>query len=142
MNVNKQTVVWGLAGVAGAYVLGKFLVKDAAGEIGQAVDTNFNPTRDTNLANRAAQGVWDVFTDGQGTIGTDVYDGVQRLKGWWSDIIGADEAEAIARDNPTRIGDAGAPEGSVHPNSWSRQTPGPSGRAPVTEEQFRNQRVL
>ena len=70
--------------VAGVAVLGLWYVKSKAAEVVEAVDKNFNPTKDTNLANRGAQGLWNVFTDGQGTIGTDAYDFLHDENRWWN----------------------------------------------------------
>lgn len=120
MKIDQKTVVWGLAGAAGAYFLGKFVIKDAAGEAVEAVNKNFNPAEQTNLANRAFSAVYRGGLDGKGTLGTDIYDGVQAIKGWYQGI-----AEKIT------IRDQGPAEGSTTPNEWQHNTPGPSAKAPV-----------
>jgi len=48
--------------------------KGAAASAVKSVGTAVNPADSGNLANRAVQSTWDLFTDGQGTIGTDTYD--------------------------------------------------------------------
>ena len=83
--------------VAGVAVVGLWYLKGRAGEALHAV----NPMNQDNVINQGAQSVWDVFTDGEGTIGTDIYDWqqevnekyyrytplalVDRVKTWWSD---------------------------------------------------------
>lgn len=125
MKIDQQTVTWGLIGVAGAYFLGKFIIKDTAEGVVDTVNTNLNPTEQTNLANRAFNAVYSGGPDGKGTLGTDIYDGVQAMKAWWGDLTG-----------PITIIDKKAPEASVLPQQWYRDTPGPSGTASVTKEQF------
>ena len=70
--------------VAGVAVLGVWYLKSKAGEVVETVDRNFNPTRDTNLANRGANWAWGLFTDGEGTIGTDIADFVHDPEAWWN----------------------------------------------------------
>jgi hypothetical protein len=65
----KQTAIAAVVVVAGVWYL-----KSKTGAAVDSVTTAFNPTDSRNLANRGAQGIWDAFTDGQGTIGTDIYD--------------------------------------------------------------------
>lgn len=60
--------------VGGVAVLGAWWLKgravQAVKDAGQAV----NPVNPENIFNRGAQSLWDQFTDGQGSIGTDIYD--------------------------------------------------------------------
>ncbi|WP_375170086.1 hypothetical protein [Marinobacter sp.] len=124
MKIDQQTVLWGLAGVAGAYLLGKHIIKDAAGEVGQAV----NPTNHDNVFNRGANKLAQAVT-GKASWGI-----------WLADIINPIDAEAMKQ--PITIVDKQPPEASVLPNSWARNTPGPSGRASVTKQQFNDLRTL
>ena len=131
MKIDQQTVTWGLIGVAGAYVLGKYIIKDTAKGVTNAIDTNLNPTRQTNLANRAFSAVYNGGLDGQGTLGTDIFDSVQAVKGWWGNLTG-----------PMTIIDKPAPEASQVPQPWYRDTPGRPGRASVTKEEFNLKRTM
>lgn len=131
MKINQTTVTWGLIGVAGAYVLGKYMIKDTAEGVTKAIDTNLNPTRQSNIANRAFSAVYSGGLDGQGTLGTDIYDGVQAVKQWFGQLTG-----------PITIVDKPPSEASVLPNSWGRDTPGPSGRESVTKEEFNLKRTM
>lgn len=60
---------------AGVAVVGVWFVSRKATDAAQAV----NPLNHDNVFNRGAQSVWDVFTDGRGSIGTDVADWNQEL---------------------------------------------------------------
>ena len=65
----KTVLIVGGVAVAGAWYL-KRQATQAVKDVGQAV----NPVNHDNIFNRGAQGIWDQFTDGKGTIGTDIYD--------------------------------------------------------------------
>jgi len=83
--------------VAGVAVVGLWYLKGKAGQAVQAV----NPLNHDNVINQGAQSVWDAFTDGQGTIGTDIADWEQdinrkyykytplgiadRVAAWWAE---------------------------------------------------------
>lgn len=123
IDINKETVLWGLAGVAGAYFLGKYMINDAGESVVETVNQNLNPTEQTNLANRAFNAVYSGGLDGKGTLGTDIYDTVQAAREWFN-------GTAVPWISPKA-----PPEASTLPNSWHRDTPGPSGRAPVTKGQ-------
>lgn len=60
--------------VGGVVVVGAWWLKakatKAVEDVGQAV----NPVNPENVFNRGAQSIWDQFTDGKGTIGTDIYE--------------------------------------------------------------------
>lgn len=131
VKVNQQTVLWGLAGAAGAYFLGKYIIKDATGEVAQTMDRNLNPTKDTNLAYRGVNSIGAALTG----------DGEFRLGGWLYDILHPAQAEQIAKSGYVIV-DKQPPEASTLPNSWNRDTPGPSGRASVTKEQFNDMRTM
>ncbi len=131
MKVDQSTVLWGLAGAAGAYFLGKYMVKDAGREIGEAagrVGQAVNPANDDNIFNQGANSLAERLT-GQASWGI-----------WLADILhpvevaNQPERETIIAQEP--------PEASVMPNSWQRDTPGPSGRASVTKEQFNDLRTM
>lgn len=70
--------------VAGVAVLGVWYLKtrgvEAVKKVGQAV----NPTNHDNVFNKGAQGLWNSVTDGEGSIGTDVYDFVHDDSRWWN----------------------------------------------------------
>lgn len=120
MKIDQKSVVWGLAGMAGVYFLGKFIAKDAAEGATEALNRNFNPTEQTNVANRMFSAVYSGGLDGKGSLGTDIYDGVEAIKKWYSGLTG-----------PFTIRDQGPAEGSTTPNDWQQNTPGPSAKAPV-----------
>jgi hypothetical protein len=63
---------------AGVVLLGSWYVKRQAGDAVAAVGQAVNPVNPENIVNRGFHGVYDVFTDGKGTLGTDLYD-------WWND---------------------------------------------------------
>jgi hypothetical protein len=65
----KTVLIVGGVAVAGAWYL-KSRATQAVKDVGQAV----NPVNRDNIFNRGAQAVWDQFTDGEGSIGTDIYD--------------------------------------------------------------------
>ena len=133
MKVDQSTVLWGLAGVAGAYFLGKYIVKDAAGEVGEAagrVGQAVNPTNPENVFYRGVNSI------GAAISGDDNFN----LGVWTYDILHPDQAAAMT--SPITIVDKNPPEASVLPNSWARNTPGPSGRASVTKQQFNDLRTL
>lgn len=69
----KATLIMAGVAVVGVWYL-KRQAEEAVAEVVDTVDRNFNPTKSTNLANRATQWGWDQVTDGKGTIGTDIYD--------------------------------------------------------------------
>lgn len=60
--------------VAGVAVAGLWYLKSKATETVKEVGQAINPVNHDNIFNRGAQAIWDQFTDGQGTIGTDIYD--------------------------------------------------------------------
>lgn len=74
-----------LAIAAAVLVVGAWYVKKKAGEVVETVDKNLNPTRDTNLANRAAEWLWDGGSDGKGTPGTDLADWMDDPDRWWNE---------------------------------------------------------
>jgi hypothetical protein len=49
--------------------------------VGQAV----NPVNPENVFNRGFNALYGAVTDGKGTAGTDIADGVQGIKDWWAD---------------------------------------------------------
>lgn len=71
----------GVALVVFLYWLAKREIKDGAEAVANFADKNFNPTKPTNLAYRAAGGVVKVLGgDPQNTFGTQLYDDVQDAK--------------------------------------------------------------
>lgn len=60
--------------VAGVAVAGLWYLKSKATETVKEVGQAVNPVNHDNIFNRGAQAIWDQFTDGQGTIGTDIAD--------------------------------------------------------------------
>lgn len=133
MNVNKETVLWGLAGMAGVYFLGKYIVKDASAEIGEAagrVGQAINPTSNQNIFYRGVNSIGAALT------GDDNFN----LGSWTFDVLHPDAVKDMVQ--PIVINQKAPPEASVMPNSWQRDTPGPSGRAPVTKERFYDMRTM
>ena len=59
---------------AGVVVLGAWYLKNRAGQAVTDAANAVNPTNHDNVFNRGAQGLWASVTDGEGTIGTDIYD--------------------------------------------------------------------
>jgi hypothetical protein len=62
---------------AAAVVLAVLLVKKGASVVGDAVGdaaNAINPLNNDNIINRGFHSVYDAVTDGQGTLGTDIYD--------------------------------------------------------------------
>lgn len=132
--MNKQTVLWGLAGVAGAYFLGKYIVKDATAEVGNAVGKvgqAINPVSDQNIFYRGVNSLGAALTGDDGF----------NLGSWTYDVLHPEKVEQLTR-TPFVVVDKQPPEASTLPNSWGRDTPGPSGRASVTKEQFNNMRTM
>jgi len=74
-----------LAIAAAAVVVTSWYLKKKAGEavadVGQAV----NPVNPENVFNRGFNALYGAVTDGKGTAGTDIADGVQGIKDWWAD---------------------------------------------------------
>ena len=60
--------------VGGVAVLGAWYLKNKAVETVKDAGQAVNPLNPDNIFNRGAQSIWDQFTDGKGTIGTDIYD--------------------------------------------------------------------
>lgn len=70
--------------VGGVAVIGAWYLKNKAVETVKDAGQAVNPVNPDNIFNRGAQSIWDQFTDGKGTIGTDIYDwihGSDELKG-------------------------------------------------------------
>lgn len=129
MNVNKNTVIWGLAGIAGAYVLGKVIVKDAADEVGAVaadVGNAINPTNRNNIFYRGVNSIGAALT------GKDDFN----LGVWTYDILHPDEVARLTQ--PVEIVNRPPPEASVTPGfRWQvGQQPGQS--APVTKSETGN----
>lgn len=124
MKVDQNTVLWGLAGVAGAYFLGKWIVKDAAGEVGKAAQA-INPVNHDNVFNKGANSLYQAITGSSGTIGTDIAD-------WLHPV----------NFQPVTIVDKAPPESSQLPYQWYRDTPGPSGQASVTKTTIQNNGIV
>ena len=59
---------------AGVAVLGVWYFKTKAVEVVSDVGSAVNPTNQENIFNRAFSAIYDGGTDGQGTLGTDLYD--------------------------------------------------------------------
>lgn len=130
MKADQATILWGLAGVAGAYFLGKYIVKDATAEVGAAaskVGNAINPVSDENIFYRGVNSV------GAAISGNENFN----LGSWTYDILHQDEVKRLeAMSGPVIIEAKAPPEASTLPNSWANQTPGaPGTRAPVTKEQ-------
>lgn len=70
--------------VGGVAALAVWYVKSQAGEAAEKAAQAVNPVNPDNIFNRGAQSLWDVFTDGKGTIGTDIYDFVHDPEAWWN----------------------------------------------------------
>lgn len=75
------TAFTGVAVVVLLYWLAKREIVGAAGAVGEVVNTNFNPTKDTNLAYRASSGIVKMLGgDPANTLGTQIYEDVQTTK--------------------------------------------------------------
>jgi hypothetical protein len=59
---------------AGVAVLGVWYFKNKAVETVATVGSSINPTNHENIFNRAFSAIYDGGADGQGTLGTDMYD--------------------------------------------------------------------
>ena len=84
--------------VGGVAVVGAVLLKNKAVQTVKDAGQAVNPINPENIFNQGAQAVWDQFTDGKGTIGTDIYDWNQDLNqkyykytplGWWDRLTGS-----------------------------------------------------
>lgn len=124
MNVNKETVLWGLAGMAGAYFLGKYIVKDASAEIGEAagrVGQAINPTSDQNIFYKGVNSIGAALT------GDDNFN----LGSWTYDVLHPGEAQKLM--GPIVINPKAPPEASVNGNFDYRVGDAARGTAPVTK---------
>lgn len=59
---------------AGLGLLAVWYIKRQAGAAVEQAAQAVNPVNHDNVFNRGANAVWGAVTDGQGTIGTDIYD--------------------------------------------------------------------
>lgn len=125
MKVNQQTVVYGLIGMAGAYFLGKFLIKDAAAEVGQVasrVGAAINPTSDQNIFYRGVNAI------GAAVSGDEKFN----LGSWTYDVLHPSEADQLA-SAPLMIRRTAPAESSTTPwINWGVGTQSGT-RAPVTK---------
>ena len=96
INLDYKTVL-AMGAVA---AVGIWYTKRQAVEVAKAI----NPLDQNNAVNRATHAVYDVFTDGQGTIGTDIYDAIHHEDGsfkWpWQQSRPIDANNA----NPEKVG--------------------------------------
>lgn len=59
---------------AGVVLVVGWYIKNKAGDTLKQAGQAVNPVNNDNVINQGAQSLWGVFTDGKGSIGTDIYD--------------------------------------------------------------------
>lgn len=126
MKVDQKTVMWGLIGIGGAYVLGKVIVKDAAGEVGNAaskVGQAINPVNPDNIFYRGVNSVGAALT------GRDNFN----LGSWTYDLLNPDQVAAL--ETPPTIRNQPPAEASTTPTFRYQVGVKPGSRAPVTKEE-------
>jgi hypothetical protein len=60
--------------VAGVAVLAGYFVIDSLGDAVKSVGNAVNPVNHDNIFNRAFESIYDGGSDGEGSLGTDLYD--------------------------------------------------------------------